>query len=93
MYPGLSTFGKHGQETMLPGLPTFEKHGQETMFPGLSTFGKHDLETIVWPTSGNMAILPWETWKSVKMRYFAKSYIFVYFFYYQKMEIISILNL
>ena len=78
MYPGLSTFGKHGQETMLPGLPTFEKHGQET---------------IVWPTSGNMAILPWETWKSVKMRYFAKSYIFVYFFYYQKNEIISILNL
>ena len=25
---------------MFPGLATFGKHGQETMFPGLSTFGE-----------------------------------------------------
>ena len=42
MFPGLSlsTFKKHGYETMFPGLSTFKKHGYETMFPGLSTFGK-----------------------------------------------------
>jgi hypothetical protein len=37
MFPGLSTFTKHGyKETMFPCLSTFGKHGQETMFSGLT---------------------------------------------------------
>jgi hypothetical protein len=36
MFPGLSTFGKHGQETLFRGFSTFRKHGQETMFSGLT---------------------------------------------------------
>jgi hypothetical protein len=48
MFPALSTFGKHGQETMSPGLSTFGKHGQETMSPGLSTFRKQCLHLTLF---------------------------------------------
>jgi hypothetical protein len=37
MFPGLSTFGKHGHETMFPGLPSF---GENFLGNDVSWFGK-----------------------------------------------------
>jgi hypothetical protein len=46
MFPGLSSFWKHGQETLFPGLSSFWKHGLEdnipAMFPSFFDLsGKH----------------------------------------------------
>jgi hypothetical protein len=51
MFPGLSSFWKHGQETLFPGLSSFWKHGLEdnipAMFPSFFDLWKTWLVNIV----------------------------------------------